>query len=90
MSSDTPGQDFLLPRLSELVRQAEANGIARDVAVAVLTDLITGPQFNDAVPDADADAQPRPDRDPGPTDEALLLGRKNELIERFVQPRGII
>ena len=90
MSSDTPAHDFLLPRLSELVRQAERGGIARDVAVAVLTDLITGPQFNGAVPDADADSRQAPSREPDPTDATLLLRQKHELIDRVVQPRGIV
>ncbi len=90
MSSDTPGHDFLLPRLTELVRQAEANGIGREVAVAVLTDLITGPQFNDALPDPAADSEPRPAHDPGPSDEALLVRQKIDLIEQVVEPRGII
>ena len=90
MRSDTPGHDFLLPRLTELVRLAEAHGIGRDVAVAVLSDLITGPEFNDAVPEPGADSAPRPARDPGPTDEALLVRQKNDLIERVVEPRGII
>ena len=90
MSSDTPAHDFLLPRLGELVRQAEADGIGRDVAVAVLTDLITGPRFNDAVPDPAADSAPRPAGEPGPTDEALLVRQKNDLIEQVVEPRAII
>ena len=70
------------------MRQAEADGIAREVAVAVLIDLITGPQFNGAVPEPDADSQPRPPRDPGPNDEALAR-QGNDLLERVVQPRGI-
>ncbi len=90
MSSDTPGHDFLLPRLGALVAQAEAHGIDRQVAVAVLTDLITGPEFNDALPDPTTDSAPRPAGDPGPTDEALLLRQKNDLIEQVVEPRAII
>lgn len=90
MTGDTPAHDFLLPRLTALVEAAVAGGIARDVAVAVLTDLITSPVFNDAAPDPATDSEPRPDREPGPSDEALMVAGKNNLIEQVVQPRGFI
>ncbi len=91
MSGDTPAHDFLLPRLAALVREAEAQGIEREVAVAVLTDLITGPQFNDAVPDPAADSTPRPAGDPedGVAADAALE-QKHALIEQVAAPRGII
>ncbi len=38
--------DWLLPRLTELVKNAEAAGIDRGVSVAVITDLINGPSFS--------------------------------------------
>jgi hypothetical protein len=44
--SDTPAHDWLRPRLAELLRQAELAGIERSTAIAVLTDLITAPPFN--------------------------------------------
>ncbi len=90
MTDDTPGHDFLLPRLGALVEEAVAHGIARDVAVAVLTDLITGPAFNDAVPDPAADSEPRPDREPGASDRTRLIREKNNLIERVVVPSGFL
>ena len=90
MSSDTPAHDFLRPALIELIGRAEAQGIRRDVAVAVLTDLITGPQFNDALPDPAADSQPLPAQDAGPTKAERMVQEKNNLIEQVVQPRGII
>ena len=34
--------DWLRPKLAALVQEAEAAGIARDVSVAVITDLING------------------------------------------------
>ena len=43
---DTPVHDWLRPRLTQLVRQAELSGFDRDTVVAVLTDLITAPPFN--------------------------------------------
>jgi len=42
MSTDSPAHDFLLPRLTALIDDAVAAGYAREVAVAVLIDLITG------------------------------------------------
>ena len=44
--SETPVHDWLRPRLAELVRQAERAGFARDTVIAVITDLITTPPFN--------------------------------------------
>jgi hypothetical protein len=38
--SQTPGHDWMRPRLEALLAQAEQAGITREVAVAVLTDLI--------------------------------------------------
>jgi hypothetical protein len=40
----------MLPRLIALLAEAEKAGIARDVAVAVLTDLVEGTDFNDTEP----------------------------------------
>jgi hypothetical protein len=44
--TQTPAHKWLYPKLTALIAEAERTGIARDVAVAVLTDLITGPEFN--------------------------------------------
>lgn len=90
MASDTPAHDFLQPALAALVNEAVTKGISRDVAVAVLTDLITGPDFNGAVPDPKADSEPRPDQEPGPSDQALLVREKNSLVEQVVVPRSFI
>jgi hypothetical protein len=45
--------DWLRPRLGALVAAAQAAGIARDVSVAVITDLINGPDFSAGAPAAD-------------------------------------
>ena len=50
MTSSTPAHDFLLPRLTRLIDDTVATGIARDVAVAVLIDLVTSPRFDEALP----------------------------------------
>lgn len=73
MNSDTPTHAFLLPRLRALVEEAVASGIARDVAVAVLADLVTGPPFNKAAADARADSDRKPAR----------------FIERIAAPDGV-
>jgi hypothetical protein len=43
----TPVHGWLLPRLLSLVREAEQAGFDRATVVAVITDLITTPPFND-------------------------------------------
>ena len=48
--TDTPLHDWLRPRLTELVQQAKGAGFDRDVVIAVLTDLITSPPFNESGP----------------------------------------
>jgi len=58
MAEPAPVHDFLLPRLTALVNEAEAAGIARDITVAVLIDLITSPDFDTAAPDPKADSEP--------------------------------
>jgi hypothetical protein len=67
MTSDSPARDFLRPRLAALLDEAVAIGIARDVAVAVLIDVVTSPAFDTAAPDPKADSEPHPDyqRTPG-------------------------
>jgi hypothetical protein len=66
MTSISPVHDFLLPRLIAVLDQAVAIGIARDVAVAVLIDVVTSPGFDTAAPDPRGDSAPHPDyqRDP--------------------------
>jgi hypothetical protein len=61
MTSDSPARDFLQPRLTALLDEAVANGIARDVAVAVMIDVVTSPAFDTAAPDPKADSEPHPD-----------------------------
>ena len=58
MTSDSPVHDFLLPRLTALVTDAVTHGVARDVAVAVLIDLVTSPQFDTAAPKPTDDSEP--------------------------------
>jgi len=45
--NDTPAHDWLRPRLDELVQQAQQARFERQIVVAVLTDLITSPPFNE-------------------------------------------
>ena len=90
MTSATPAHDFLLPRLTALLDEAAANGIARDVAVAVLTDLVTGPAFNTASPDPLADASPTPARETGGANAQSLVREKTALIEQAIAPSGYL
>jgi hypothetical protein len=48
MTSNTPVHDWLRPRLAALVQQAERVGFAPEIVVAVITDLITAPPYNNA------------------------------------------
>jgi hypothetical protein len=51
--------------LNALLAEARGRGISRDVAVAVLIDLVTGPGFNDVELDPLVDAPPvHPDNAP--------------------------
>jgi hypothetical protein len=79
MTTDAPVHDFLLPRLTELVDQAVASGIARDVAVAVLIDLVTSPRFDTAAPSPTDDSAPHPIWDRNADSVVLVNG---------VSPRG--
>jgi hypothetical protein len=65
VSSDTPARDFLLPHVNAMLAEARDLGISREVAVAVLIDLVTGPGFNDTPLDPTQDAPPaHPDNFP--------------------------
>jgi hypothetical protein len=95
MVSQAPARDFLLPRLAALVRDAQAAGIARDVAVAVLIDLVTSPDFDVAAPDPSADSEPHDtwqrDQDsivvaPGVSNQPRPIGAQDEAD--FVKPFG--
>ncbi len=54
--TDTPAHDWLKPRLEQLLTEAEAAGIERSIAVAVLTDIVTGADFNASHLASDIDA----------------------------------
>ncbi len=43
---EPPAHRWLRPKLTELLAAAESAGIAREVAVAVLIDIMTGTDFN--------------------------------------------
>jgi len=49
----TPAHDWLRPQLERLLAEAGEQGIGRDTAVAVLTDLLSGPEFNPTRPETD-------------------------------------
>jgi hypothetical protein len=44
--AETEPRDWIYPRLEALVADAEKAGIARDMTVALVTDIINGPPFN--------------------------------------------
>src|ERR1700744_1873125 len=74
MTSNLPAHDFLRPRLTPLVAESGREGIAREVAVAVLIDLVTSPSFDTAAPDPKADSAPHPLWDRGPDSMVLVNG----------------
>jgi hypothetical protein len=74
MASNAPARDYLLPRLTALVNDAVAAGIAREVAVAVLIDLVTSPDFDTAAPDPKADSEPHTLWNRGPDSVVLVSG----------------
>ena len=48
MSEAVPIHEWVLPRVVALVRDAETAGFDRATVVAVITDIITSPAFNEA------------------------------------------
>lgn len=73
MSSESPVRDFLMPRVTALVREAMATGAAPDVVVAVIIDIITSPRFNTAAPDPKADSEPHKDYDRSHDADVVLV-----------------
>jgi hypothetical protein len=51
--TDVSPHDWLRPKLAALMKEAEAAGIAPDVSVAVITDLVNGALFTATPPEAD-------------------------------------
>jgi hypothetical protein len=73
VTQDTPARDFLLPRINAMLTEARGLGISREVAVAVLIDLVTGPGFNDVPLDPTQDAPPvHPDNFPMELSEVAI------------------
>jgi hypothetical protein len=64
--TQTPAQDWMHPRLIALLADAKQAGISREVAIAALSGLIEGPEFNRA-----------PVLDPGHT-ERRSIGPESE------------
>jgi len=67
----TPVHDWILPRLDALLADGVKNGMDRQVLVAVITDIVEGPRYNDAVA-REEDAPPAagltdPRQEPVPT-----------------------
>ena len=54
----TPVRDWIQPRLDALLADGVKNGMDRQVMVAVITDIIEGPGYNDVV-GREEDAPPR-------------------------------
>jgi hypothetical protein len=67
----TPVHDWILPRLDALIAEGVRNGIDRQVIVAVITDIVEGPRYNEAVATEEDAPQPAgltdPAREPVPT-----------------------
>jgi hypothetical protein len=60
----TPVRDWLLPRLDALIAEAVQNGMDRQVVVAVITDIVEGPDYNEAVTPPEDAPQPTGETDP--------------------------
>lgn len=46
----TPAHDWITAKLDALLAEAKAAGFSRDVAVAVLIDIVTSPQYDEVPP----------------------------------------
>ena len=80
MQAATPAHDFLLPRLRQLVADAQAQGIGRDAVVAVMIDIVTGSTFNAATPD------PADDTEAASTHDVALTDYETGVDDREAHP----
>ncbi|WP_173568554.1 hypothetical protein [Acetobacter conturbans] len=55
MATEGPAAMFLKPRLNALVAEGEKNGIAADVTVAVLLDLLETESFGVTTPEGEGE-----------------------------------
>ncbi len=81
-----PAHAWILPKLVQLLAEAEQAGIAREVAVAVVLDLIEGPEFNTTPPASDSEF---PDRTSTGLNESRLDSERHghsDLEEPFKFP----
>ena len=76
MSTIAP-HDWFEPKLAALMAEAEAAGMARDVSVAVITDLVNG-RLAAAVP---APEEASPDQDLGEPDYMVPHGQDTGLAD---------
>jgi hypothetical protein len=60
----TPVRDWIVPRLDALIAEGVKNGMDRQVIVAVITDIIEGPGYNDVVAREEDAPQPTGLTDP--------------------------
>ena len=65
----TPVRDWIVPRLDALIADGVKNGMDREVIVAVITDIIEGPGYNDVV--AQEEDAPPPTGLTDPTQEPI-------------------
>jgi hypothetical protein len=89
--SDSAPHDWYRPHLQALVAQAAQAGFAADVSVAVITDLINGPEFSPGEPAADENwnqdigepataASQIIDQDESSSAPAIAIGEASEFI----------
>ena len=67
----TPVHDWIVPRLDALIAEGVRSGIDRQVLVAVITDIVEGPGYNDVMVREEDAPQPTgltdPTQEPIPT-----------------------
>lgn len=72
----TPVHDWIMPRLDAMIAEAVKNGMDRQVVVAVITDIVEGPAYNEAVVRPQDEPQPTgltdPMQEPIPTSVAPI------------------
>ena len=79
---DTSPYDWFRPRLKAMMQEATEAGIAPDVAIAIVTDLINGPDFNSAPPPVDEEWN----KDIGEPDHAPSVEPRDEVVPQAVSP----
>lgn len=90
-SSRTPAHDWLRPRLSALLADAERAGFSPEAVVATIIDIVTAPPFDEpTASEAPASREPIPEGStaPDPAELEFDTGLERSIRQRVEQEEG--